>query len=145
MSIIFLRYFYQGFIIVYKMIWIGLPWRLSGKESACQCRRHRFDPWSWKIPHVAEQLGPCAATIEPGALEPRLLSRRGHCSEKTSDHRREYPPACHNWRKASAAMKTQNSHLKKKKIWIAFQTLFMLWNNLLSLLFKNLIEKSQSL
>ena len=30
-----------------------LPWWLSGKESACQCRRHRrrgFDPWVWKIP-----------------------------------------------------------------------------------------------
>ena len=29
------------------------PWWLSGKESACQCRRHRrrgFDPWVWKIP-----------------------------------------------------------------------------------------------
>ena len=23
----------------------GLPRWLSGKESACQCRRHRFDPW----------------------------------------------------------------------------------------------------
>ena len=23
----------------------GLPWWLSSKESACQCRRHRFDPW----------------------------------------------------------------------------------------------------
>ena len=22
----------------------GLPWWLSGKQSACQCRRHRFDP-----------------------------------------------------------------------------------------------------
>ena len=28
----------------------GLPWCLSGKEAACQYRRHRFDPWSWKIP-----------------------------------------------------------------------------------------------
>ena len=28
----------------------GLPWWLSGKESTCQCRRHRFDPWSRKIP-----------------------------------------------------------------------------------------------
>ena len=28
----------------------GLPWWFSGKESACQCRRHRFDPWSRKIP-----------------------------------------------------------------------------------------------
>ena len=23
---------------------LGLPWWLSGKESACQCRRHMFDP-----------------------------------------------------------------------------------------------------
>ena len=29
-----------------KMHQMGLPWRFSGKESACQCRRHRFDPWS---------------------------------------------------------------------------------------------------
>jgi len=31
----------------------GLPWWLSGKESACQCRRWRrgrFDPWVGKIP-----------------------------------------------------------------------------------------------
>ena len=29
---------------------LGLPWWLSDKESACQCRRHRFDPWVRKIP-----------------------------------------------------------------------------------------------
>ena len=28
----------------------GRPWRLSGKESACQCRRPGFDPWVWRIP-----------------------------------------------------------------------------------------------
>ena len=28
----------------------GLIWWLIGKESACQCRRHRFDPWVSKIP-----------------------------------------------------------------------------------------------
>ena len=27
-----------------------IHWWLSGKESACQCRRHRFDPWVDKIP-----------------------------------------------------------------------------------------------
>ena len=27
-----------------------LPWWLSGKESACQCRRCSFDPWAGKIP-----------------------------------------------------------------------------------------------
>ena len=29
---------------------IGLPQWLSGKESACQCRRLGFNPWSWKSP-----------------------------------------------------------------------------------------------
>ena len=29
---------------------ISLPWWLSGKESTCQCRRHRFYLWSGKIP-----------------------------------------------------------------------------------------------
>ena len=28
----------------------GLPIWLSGKESTCQCRRCRFDPWVGKIP-----------------------------------------------------------------------------------------------
>ena len=29
---------------------IRLPWWLSGKESACQCRRRGFGPWVDKIP-----------------------------------------------------------------------------------------------
>ena len=29
---------------------LGLPWRLSHKETACQCRRCRLDPWAGKIP-----------------------------------------------------------------------------------------------
>ena len=28
----------------------GLPRRLSGKESAWQCRGREFDPWVWEIP-----------------------------------------------------------------------------------------------
>ena len=28
----------------------GLPWWLNDKESACQCRRLRFNPWVRKIP-----------------------------------------------------------------------------------------------
>ena len=36
------------------LIWserkFGLPWWLSGKESACWCRRRRFNPWARKIP-----------------------------------------------------------------------------------------------
>ena len=43
----------------------GLPWWRSGWESACQCRGHGFEPWSWKIPRAAEQLSLGATTAEP--------------------------------------------------------------------------------
>jgi len=29
---------------------MGLPRWLSGKEPACQCRRHGFNPWVRKLP-----------------------------------------------------------------------------------------------
>ena len=29
---------------------LGLPWWLSGQESTCQCRRHRFNSWVRKLP-----------------------------------------------------------------------------------------------
>ena len=50
---------------------VGLPWWLSGKASACQCRRHRFDPWSRKIPHAMEHLSPMCCNYWACALEPR--------------------------------------------------------------------------
>ena len=34
----------------------GLPWWLSGKESACQCRRWRCGPWVRKIPWRKKRL-----------------------------------------------------------------------------------------
>ena len=33
-----------------EILVIRLPWWLSGKQSVCQCRRRRFDPWVGKIP-----------------------------------------------------------------------------------------------
>ena len=36
--------------LLYSMLGIRLPWWLSGKEQAYQCRRHRCDPWVRKIP-----------------------------------------------------------------------------------------------
>ena len=47
------------------MISVGLPWWLSGEESTCQCRGHRFGPWSKKISHATGQLSPDAPTIKP--------------------------------------------------------------------------------
>ena len=43
---------------------VCLPWWFNGKESACQCRRHRFHPWSGKIPHAVEQLNWCTVTVD---------------------------------------------------------------------------------
>ena len=45
----------------------GVPWCLGHRESICQCRRHRFDPWSGKIPYAMGQLSPCAMTAELGS------------------------------------------------------------------------------
>ena len=36
---------------------LGFPGWLSGKESACQRRRHGFDPGSGKIPHATKHVG----------------------------------------------------------------------------------------
>ena len=41
------------------------PGSTIDKKSTCQCRRHRFDPWSRKIPYSAEQLSPSTTTTEP--------------------------------------------------------------------------------
>ena len=48
----------------------GIPWWSSGEESAMQCKGHRFDPQSRKIPHEQDnydstyvgQLYPSTAT-----------------------------------------------------------------------------------
>ena len=36
-------------MVQYKQI-MGLPLWLSGKQSACQCKRQGFDPWIGKTP-----------------------------------------------------------------------------------------------
>ena len=68
----------------------GLPWWRSGWESACQCRGHGFEPWSGRIPHAAEQLGPWATTTEPAHLEPVLCNKRGHDSERPAHRDKEW-------------------------------------------------------
>ena len=43
---------------------LGLPWWLSGEESACHCRKHRIDPWSRKIPTCGSATKPMTTTTE---------------------------------------------------------------------------------
>ena len=42
----------------------SLPWWFCGNESACQCRRQVFDPWSRRLPHAAEQLSLCVTSAD---------------------------------------------------------------------------------
>ena len=87
----------------------GLPWWHSGWESACQCRGHRFEPWSGKIPHAAEQLGPWATTTEPAHLEPVLHNKRGRNSERPAHHDEEWPLLAATRESPRTETKTQHS------------------------------------
>ena len=45
---------------------ISLGYSLVGQRLGIrQCRGHRFDLWSAKIPYATQQLVPCASTTEP--------------------------------------------------------------------------------
>ena len=57
----------------------GLPWWLSGQESACQCKRYWFDPWFGKIRHAAEQLSLCTTAIEPVLQSPGTVTPEPIC------------------------------------------------------------------
>ena len=48
---------------LFMMKLLGLCWWLSGRESACQFRRHRFDSWSGKIAHVTVQISPVSQPL----------------------------------------------------------------------------------
>ena len=41
---------YKSVISKHNHLPLGLPWWLSGRESACQCRRCGYDPWSGRSP-----------------------------------------------------------------------------------------------
>ena len=98
----------------------GLPRWLSGKEFACQCRRHKFYLWLGKIPHATEQLSLCTTSIHncwahvpwllvPACLEPMLCHKRSHCNVKPVHRDWRAALTLHNQRKARAATKTQHS------------------------------------
>ena len=71
----------------------GLPWWSSGEESACQCRRHGYYPWSGKTtrPHAAGQLSPCTTTTEPELCSPGAANTEA-CEPRTSAPQHEKPP-----------------------------------------------------
>ena len=92
-----------------KKILLGLPWWRSGWESACQCRAHRFEPWSGRIPHAAEHLGPWATIAEPARLEPVLHNKRGRDGERPVHRDEEWPPLATTTESPRTETKTQHS------------------------------------
>ena len=90
--------------------WLGLPWWHSGWESACQCRGHGFEPWSGKIPHAEEQLGPWATITEPARLEPGLRNKRDRDNKRPAHRDEECPPLATTRESPHTETKTQHSH-----------------------------------
>ena len=77
---------------------------LNGKESVCQFRRDRFNPWSGKIPQATEQLSLCAPLLSLFSrawelqawslctLEAVLPKKRSQCKEEPECYKDEKPP-----------------------------------------------------
>ena len=88
---------------------------------SCQCRGHRFEPWSRKIPHAVEQLSHTPQLLslrsrarkpqlrKPVSLQPMLCNKRSHSNEKPAHHKEEYPPLTTTRESPHAARKTQCS------------------------------------
>ena len=66
---------------------VGLPHWLSGKESTCQCRRHRFNSWPRKIPPATELqlLSLCSKVWELQLLMPEY-SRACALQQEKPEH-----------------------------------------------------------
>ena len=87
----------------------GLPWWRSGWESACQCRGHGFEPWSGKMPHAAEQLGPWATLLSLRVWS-LCSATRGQDSERPAHRDEEWPPLATTRESPHTEMKTQHNH-----------------------------------
>ena len=113
---------------------MGLPSWCSGWESACRCRGHGFEPWSGRIPHAAEQLGPCATATEPAPWSLCSTSReatatRSPCTATKSGPRSpQLEKDCTEQQRPNTAknkINKINKFIKKKNPW--YITLEVKW------------------
>ena len=58
---------------------LNKPHSSVGKESACQCRGHGFNPWSGKIPYAMGPLSLCTTTTEPVPEPPGTATTKPMC------------------------------------------------------------------
>ena len=59
-------------------------------RTSCQCRGHKFNPSSWKIPHAEGQLKVGAMSTEP--INSRAHALQHHCNEKPMHHNSRVAP-----------------------------------------------------
>ena len=72
------------------MVKLRFPWLSSGKESACQCREHGFDPWPRKIPHATKPM--CLQLLRILSLEPISARRKATAVAALHTATGEQPP-----------------------------------------------------
>ena len=112
----------------------GFPGSQSGWESTCQCRTHRFHPWSRKIPPAEKQLNPCTTTTEPSwhnhwitcTPEPTVHGNEKPCiMTKSSPHSLQLEKTLTQQQRASAA---KNKNIRSKyKMTDTVQFLLYIW------------------
>ena len=82
---------------------------LNDKESPCQCRRHKFNLWSRKIPHVSEQISPCSTPTELVLWSPGAATTESMCSNCWSPH---LPPSLCSATREATEMRSLGSPLE---------------------------------
>ena len=109
----------------------GLPKWLSGKESACQCRRH-FDPWVGKIPW-RRKWQPTPVFLPGKSHGQRSLvgysprgCKRGHDSVTKQRQQRAWNILCKKWIKCSDNHMKSNGH----KSWPEWAFTGQIWDSL---------------
>ena len=108
-------------LIISVKWYLGHSWCYCGQESACHCRRHKFDPWSGKISHVTEPWSSSALTTEPRG--PRLLrlcaaNTEAWVSRVCAPHQEsplQHEACAPQWRVAPACHKRRKPALRNKE------------------------------
>ena len=95
----------SGYSKMKQKLQVGLPWWLSGKEFTSQYRKHGLDPWSGKISHTTEQLGPCPTSVEPVLQSPGVAATEAWSPRACTPHQ-EKP----SWWEAQAPQLQRSFH-----------------------------------
>ena len=94
------------------------PRKKIKKESTCQCRRHRFNPWSKKIPCTKQQLSPepqllslCSRDCEPYLLSPSTAATESYTPWSPA-LQQERPP---QWEACALHLESNPTHHNQRK------------------------------